>query len=108
MTQPNRFHVEVNVTALAGNLFAPAHGQLRACAVLTGPLTSVKEQATAYPNASVERGFLALASIIARSAKAAATRANLKPVREGRRHKGRRISPAARPRPCKHRADWLG
>jgi len=48
--------------ALAAILFAPARGQPRACAVLTGPLTSVKEQAAgAYAAALAECGFLALA-----------------------------------------------
>jgi uncharacterized protein len=49
-------------TTLVGNLFAPPRGRPRACAVLTGPLTSVKEQATgAYAAALAERGFLAIA-----------------------------------------------
>jgi len=62
MTQSSRYHFEVSGTALAGKLVAPAHGQPRACAVLTGPLTSVKEQAAgAYAEALAERGFLALA-----------------------------------------------
>jgi len=62
MTQPHRYQFDVHGTALAGNLFAPARGQPRACAVLTGPLTSVKEQAAgAYAAALAERGFLALA-----------------------------------------------
>jgi hypothetical protein len=62
MTQPYRYQPEVNRTAvLARNLFAPARGQPRACAVLLGPLTSVKEQATgAYAAALAERGFQAL------------------------------------------------
>jgi uncharacterized protein len=62
MTQSHRYRFEVNGTALAGNLFAPARGRPRACAVLTGPLTSVKEQAVgAYAAALAERGFSALA-----------------------------------------------
>src|SRR5262245_53139269 len=62
MTQPHRYGFEVSGTALAGNLFAPPRGQPRAYAVLTGSLTSVKEQATgAYAAALAERGFLALA-----------------------------------------------
>src|SRR5262245_14604174 len=79
MTQPHRYQFEVRGTVLLGNLFAPARTQPRACAVLTGPLTSVKEQATGtYAAALAERGFLALRSIIARSAKAAVSHANLK------------------------------
>jgi uncharacterized protein len=62
MIQRDRYQFDVNGTALIGNLFAPAEGRPRACAVLTGPLTSVKEQATgAYAAALAERGFLALA-----------------------------------------------
>jgi fermentation-respiration switch protein FrsA (DUF1100 family) len=62
MTQPQRYQFEIDGTALVGNLFAPARNQPRACAVLTGPLTSVKEQAVdAYAAALAERGFLALA-----------------------------------------------
>jgi fermentation-respiration switch protein FrsA (DUF1100 family) len=62
VTQPHRYQFDVNGTTLVGNLFAPALGRPRACAVLTGPLTSVKEQATgAYAAALAERGFLALA-----------------------------------------------
>jgi len=62
VTQPHPYQFEVNGTTLVGNLFAPARGQPRACAVLTGPLTSVKEQAAgAYAAALAERGFLALA-----------------------------------------------
>ena len=62
MTQPHPYQFDVNGTTLVGNLFAPARGQPRACAVLTGPLTSVKEQAAgAYAAALARRGFLALA-----------------------------------------------
>ena len=62
MTQPRRYPFQVDGTAIAGNLFEPTRGQPRACAVLTGPLTSVKEQAAgAYAAALAERGFLALA-----------------------------------------------
>jgi len=62
MTQPHRYQFDVHGATLAANLFAPARGQPRACAVLTGPLTSVKEQAAgAYAAALAERGFLALA-----------------------------------------------
>jgi uncharacterized protein len=62
VTQPHRYQFEVNGTRLVGNLFAPARDRPRACAVLTGPLTSVKEQAAgAYAAALAERGFLALA-----------------------------------------------
>jgi uncharacterized protein len=62
MIQPHRFEFDVSGTTLVGNLFAPPGGRPRACAVLTGPLTSVKEQATGtYAAALAERGFLALA-----------------------------------------------
>src|SRR5215510_5834473 len=62
MTRPHRYSFEVNGTALAGNLFEPTRGRPRACAVLTGPLTSVKEQAAgAYAAALAEHGLLALA-----------------------------------------------
>src|SRR5262245_27272821 len=62
MTKPHRYQFEIHGTALVGDLFAPARSQPSACAVLTGPLTSVKEQATgAYAAALAERGFLALA-----------------------------------------------
>src|SRR5215510_7837714 len=62
MAQPHRYQFEVHGTALAANLFAPARGRPRACAVLTGPLTRVKEQAAgAYAAALAERGFLVLA-----------------------------------------------
>src|SRR5215471_10965594 len=62
MAQPHRYQFEVHGTALAANLFAPARGRPRACAVLTGPLTSVKEQAAgAYARALAERGLIALA-----------------------------------------------
>ena len=59
IAQLHRYQFEVHGTTLAGNLFAPARGQPRACAVLTGPLTSVKEQAAGA--ALAESGFLALA-----------------------------------------------
>src|SRR5215471_5845927 len=46
---------------LIGNLHLP-QGEARGVAVLTGPLTSVKEQATgAWGSALAERGFVALA-----------------------------------------------
>jgi uncharacterized protein len=62
IAHPHRYQFEVHGTTLAGNLFAPTRGQPRTCAVLTGPLTSVKEQAAgAYAAALAERGFLALA-----------------------------------------------
>jgi len=62
MTQSHRYQFDVNGTTLIGNLFTLARGRPRACAVLTGPLTSVKEQASgAYAAALAERGFLALA-----------------------------------------------
>jgi uncharacterized protein len=62
MTQPHRYQFDVNGTTLVGNLFVPARDRPRACVVLTGPLTSVKEQATgAYAAALAERGLMALA-----------------------------------------------
>src|SRR5262245_66445908 len=62
MAQPHRYQFEVHGTALAANLFAPACGRPRTGTVLTGPLTSVKEQAAGgYAAALAERGFLALA-----------------------------------------------
>jgi fermentation-respiration switch protein FrsA (DUF1100 family) len=62
MTQPHRYQFNLNGTTLIGILFAPSHGRPRAYAVLTGPPTSVKEQAAgAYPAALAERGYLALA-----------------------------------------------
>jgi hypothetical protein len=60
-------------------LRARSRSASRACAVLTGPLTSVKEQAVgAYAAALSDRGFWRLRLIIARSAKVAVSRANLK------------------------------
>ena len=62
MTQPHRYEFDAGGTTLVGNLFVPSRDRPRACAVLTGPLTSVKEQATgAYAAALAECGFLALA-----------------------------------------------
>ena len=62
MTEHVRYQFNLINTALVGNLFTPAGGRPRGCAVLTGPLTSVKEQAAgAYAAALAERGFLALA-----------------------------------------------
>ncbi|MGM9483381.1 alpha/beta hydrolase [Roseateles sp. NT4] len=59
-TQPFRF--ELDGTTLAGLLHLPVVGAPRAMAVLTGPLTSVKEQAAgAYARALAERGIAALA-----------------------------------------------
>jgi len=59
---PTDFGFVVDGTALAGHLHEPAHGPARAVAVLTGPLTSVKEQATGvYARALAERGIAALA-----------------------------------------------
>jgi uncharacterized protein len=61
MMQPHRYQFDANGATLVGNLFAPL-GRPRACAVLTGPVTSVKEQAPgAYAAALAERGLLALA-----------------------------------------------
>ena len=59
---------------LVGTLFQAANEPVAAI-VTTGPLTSVKEQATgAYAKALAERGFAALAFDIATSVKAAARR----------------------------------
>ena len=47
---------------LVGDLYLPADGEAVAAVVTTGPLTSVKEQATGnYARALAERGFAALA-----------------------------------------------
>src|SRR5262245_5062907 len=47
---------------LVGRLFQPEHSPPHALAILTGPLTSVKEQASGtYAAALAERGFVALA-----------------------------------------------
>jgi fermentation-respiration switch protein FrsA (DUF1100 family) len=47
---------------MAGHLYLPAGAEPRAVAVLTGPLTSVKEQAAGvYAGALAERGIIALA-----------------------------------------------
>ena len=62
MIRPHRYQFDVNGTTLVGNLFEPASGKSHICAVLTGPLTSVKEQASgAYAAALAERGLFALA-----------------------------------------------
>lgn len=58
--QQQAFRFELDGTPLVGVLHLPA--QPRAMAVLTGPLTSVKEQAAgAYARALAERGIAALA-----------------------------------------------
>src|SRR5262245_55641983 len=61
MIQPRRYEFEVEGVPIVGNLFLPAAAPARAVAVLTGPLTSVKEQAAgAYARALAERGIVAL------------------------------------------------
>ena len=56
-----RFEFSCDGDRLVGTLFRPA-GKPVAAIVTTGPLTSVKEQATgAYAKALAERGFAALA-----------------------------------------------
>lgn len=56
------FRFEIEGTPLVGLLHLPANQSPRAAAVLTGPITSVKEQsAGAYARALAERGVAALA-----------------------------------------------
>ena len=60
MSAPTPFRFELDGTPLVGLLHSPANP--RAVAVLTGPLTSVKEQASgAYARALAARGIAALA-----------------------------------------------
>lgn len=62
MSEPRRFEFEVEGVRMIGNLYVPAAAEARAVAVVTGPLTSVKEQAAgAYARAFAERGLIALA-----------------------------------------------
>jgi len=62
MIQPRTFQFDVDGVTLVGHLFAPPTDARIAAAVLTGPLTSVKEQAAgAYAKALAARGFAALA-----------------------------------------------
>src|SRR5262249_35897423 len=58
MSAPRRYDFEVEGVRMAGNLYVPTGAE----AVITGPLTSVKEQAAgAYARALAERGLIALA-----------------------------------------------
>lgn len=62
MRAPRRYEFEVEGARLVGHLYVPMAARARAVAVLTGPLTSVKEQAAgAYARALAERGLIALA-----------------------------------------------
>src|SRR5262245_42017715 len=62
MIQQRTFQFDLDGTTLVGHLFAPKTDAPIAAAVLTGPLTSVKEQAAgAYAQALAARGFAALA-----------------------------------------------
>ena len=62
MIQWRTFQFDVGGVALVGHLFAPKTSAPIAAAVLTGPLTSVKEQAAGvYAKALAVRGFAALA-----------------------------------------------
>src|SRR5262245_47354303 len=62
MIQQRTFQFDLDGTTLVGHLFAPKTDAPIAAAVLTGPLTSVKEQAAgAYARAMAARGFAALA-----------------------------------------------
>src|SRR5215813_5529304 len=62
MSAPRRYDFEVEGVRMAGNLYVPTAAEARAVAVITGPLTSVKEQAAgAYARALAERGLIALA-----------------------------------------------
>src|SRR5262245_9548867 len=61
MIEPRRYEFQVEGVPIVGHLFLPAAARPRAVAVLTGPLTSVKEQAAgAYARALAERGIVAL------------------------------------------------
>jgi fermentation-respiration switch protein FrsA (DUF1100 family) len=62
MKEPRRYHFELEGVRMVGNLYLPGAAEARAVAVITGPLTSVKEQAAgAYARALAERGLIALA-----------------------------------------------
>jgi fermentation-respiration switch protein FrsA (DUF1100 family) len=62
MSDPRRYDFEVEGVAMVGHLHVPTSAEPRAVAVLTGPLTSVKEQAAGtYARALADRGLLALA-----------------------------------------------
>jgi uncharacterized protein len=108
MTQPQRYQFEIDGTALVGNLFAPARNQPRACAVLTGPLTSVKEQAVdAYAAALAERGFLALAFDHRTFGESGGEPRQLEnPFAKVEDIKAAASALLSDQRPCKHRADW--
>ena len=55
-----RYEFSCEGDRLVGNLHLP-HGEAQGVAILTGPLTSVKEQATgAWASALARRGFVAL------------------------------------------------
>ena len=61
LTEPRRYEFEVDGTRIVGHLYLPATAAA-AVAVVSGPLTSVKEQAAgAYARALAERGIIALA-----------------------------------------------
>ena len=62
MSKPRRYDFEVDGVRMVGNLYMPTAAGPLAVAVLTGPLTSVKEQAAgAYARALADRGVIALA-----------------------------------------------
>jgi len=62
VSEPRRYDFEVEGVRMVGNLYEPTAAEARALAVITGPLTSVKEQAAgAYARALAERGLIALA-----------------------------------------------
>lgn len=62
MSQLRPYSFEVENVRLVGNLYVPTAARPHAVAVVTGPLTSVKEQAAgAYARALAERGLIALA-----------------------------------------------
>src|SRR5262245_65034753 len=62
MSEPRRYGFEIEGVRMVGNLYVPTAAKAPAVAVITGPLTSVQEQAAgAYARALAERGLLALA-----------------------------------------------
>src|SRR5262245_2492119 len=62
MNEPRRYEFEVEGVGMVGNLYVPTAAEARAVAVITGPLTSVKEQAAGvYARALAERGLITLA-----------------------------------------------